>query len=53
TIGRPADLVILQSATIHADPFTAALAPDTRLIATLRAGRVIAGCLPGLAPAAS
>jgi aminodeoxyfutalosine deaminase len=53
TIGRPADLAILHPATPHADPFTAALAPDTRLVATLRAGRVIAGCLPGLVPAAS
>jgi cytosine/adenosine deaminase-related metal-dependent hydrolase len=51
--GRAADLAILQPATPHADPFTAALAPDTRLVATLRAGRVIAGCLPGLVPAAS
>jgi cytosine/adenosine deaminase-related metal-dependent hydrolase len=45
-VGRPADLALLQPATPHADPFTAALAPDTRVVATLRAGRVIAGCLP-------
>lgn len=46
TIGRPADLAILRPATPHADPFTAALAPDTRLVATLRSGRVIAGRVP-------
>ena len=53
TIGRPADLAILHPSTPHAAPFTAALAPDTRLVATLRRGRVIAGCLPGIVPAAS
>lgn len=46
TIGRAADLVILRPASPHADPFTAALAPDTTVIATLRAGRVISGDLP-------
>ncbi|MFM8951832.1 MAG: amidohydrolase family protein [Planctomycetaceae bacterium] len=45
-VGRPADLAILQPATLHADPCSAALAPDTRVVATLRSGRVIAGCLP-------
>ncbi|MGB8852553.1 MAG: amidohydrolase family protein [Pirellulales bacterium] len=49
TIGRPADLAILHPATPHADPFAAALAPDTRLVATLCSGRVIAGGLPGIA----
>jgi cytosine/adenosine deaminase-related metal-dependent hydrolase len=43
--GHAADLVILRPATPHADPFTAALAPDTHVVATLRAGRVIAGSL--------
>ncbi len=51
-VGRPADLAILQPATPHAEPFTAVLAPDTRVVATLRAGRIIAGCLPGLVSAA-
>ena len=43
--GRAADLAILRPASPHSDPFTAALAPDTRVAATLRAGRVIAGRL--------
>jgi cytosine/adenosine deaminase-related metal-dependent hydrolase len=45
--GRPADLVVLRPATAHADPFTAALDPATTVAATLRAGQVVAGHLPG------
>ena len=41
--GRPADLVILRPATVPADPSAAALDPTTRIVATLRAGRVVAG----------
>lgn len=44
--GRPADLTVLQPATRHRDPYEAILDPDTRVVATLRAGRVIAGRLP-------
>jgi cytosine/adenosine deaminase-related metal-dependent hydrolase len=43
--GRPADLVILQPATGHRDPHDAVLDPATRVLATLRAGKVIAGSL--------
>ena len=43
--GRAADLAILRPTSAHADPFTAALAPDTHVVATLRTGRVIAGRL--------
>ena len=43
--GRPADLVILRPANAHAAPHDAALDPATSIIATLRAGRVIAGGL--------
>lgn len=43
--GRPADLVVLRPAQAHADPCTAALDPATHVVATLRAGRVIAGRL--------
>lgn len=45
--GRPADLVILRPATPLADPFTAALDPATTVAATLRAGRLVAGGVPG------
>lgn len=45
TPGRVADLAILRPASAHADPFAAALAPDTCVVATLRSGRVIAGGL--------
>lgn len=45
TPGRAADLAILRPTGPDTDPFAAALAPDTRVIATLRAGRVIAGSL--------
>jgi cytosine/adenosine deaminase-related metal-dependent hydrolase len=41
--GRPADLVVLRPAMAAADPFAAALDPATRVAATLRAGRVVAG----------
>jgi cytosine/adenosine deaminase-related metal-dependent hydrolase len=44
-VGRSADLVILRPSTAHADPFAAALDPGTKVVATLRAGRVIAGGL--------
>jgi cytosine/adenosine deaminase-related metal-dependent hydrolase len=41
--GRPADLVILRPANAHAAPHDAALDPATTIVATLRAGRIIAG----------
>jgi cytosine/adenosine deaminase-related metal-dependent hydrolase len=44
-VGRPADLVVLRPARPHADPAAAAIDPATRVVATLRAGRVIAGSL--------
>lgn len=43
--GRPADLAILAT-TAGGDPFEAILDPTTRVMATLRSGRVIAGRLP-------
>ncbi len=43
--GRPADLAILATAA-GGNPFEAILDPATRIMATLRSGRVIAGCLP-------
>ncbi|MCE9629864.1 MAG: amidohydrolase family protein [Planctomycetia bacterium] len=43
--GRPADLVILRPETRHRDPHDAVLDPATRVVATLRAGTVIAGGL--------
>lgn len=43
--GRPADLVILRTATTPRDPFEAILDPATSIAATVRAGRVIAGTL--------
>jgi cytosine/adenosine deaminase-related metal-dependent hydrolase len=46
--GRPADLSILAAAACR-EPFEAILDPATRVMATMRAGRVIAGSLPGLA----
>jgi hypothetical protein len=46
--GRPADLAILGPSTTTTDPYEAILDPATRLTATLRAGRVIAGSLEGL-----
>ncbi|MBM4023064.1 MAG: amidohydrolase family protein, partial [Planctomycetes bacterium] len=45
-VGRPADLAILRPAGGRvADPFFAALAPDTTIAATLRRGHTIAGRL--------
>ena len=41
--GRPADLVILRPANAHAAPHDSALDPATTIVATLRAGRIIAG----------
>ena len=43
--GRPADLAVLIPSTTSGDPFDAILDPATRVVATLRAGRVIAGSL--------
>ncbi|MEI6240086.1 MAG: amidohydrolase family protein [Planctomycetia bacterium] len=43
--GRPADLVILRPARPFADPHAAALDPDTTVVATIRAGRLIHGQL--------
>jgi aminodeoxyfutalosine deaminase len=40
-VGRPADLAILRPARTAADPYEAALAPDTQVLATLRAGHPI------------
>lgn len=45
TVGRPADLVVLRPAHGGDDPAAAALDPTTRVAATLRAGRIIAGSL--------
>jgi cytosine/adenosine deaminase-related metal-dependent hydrolase len=47
--GRPADLVVLRPASAHRDPHDAALDPATTIVATLRAGRVIAGRLDSAA----
>jgi cytosine/adenosine deaminase-related metal-dependent hydrolase len=44
---RPADLVVLRPRGPWADPHEAALDPETRVVATLRAGRVIHGSLHG------
>lgn len=41
--GRAADLTILQPAEATADPFADALAASTRVLATLRSGRLIHG----------
>jgi imidazolonepropionase-like amidohydrolase len=43
--GRPADLAVLVPATAGADPYESILDPATRITATLRAGRTIAGSL--------
>jgi cytosine/adenosine deaminase-related metal-dependent hydrolase len=45
--GRPADLVILRPIRPWTDPHEAALDPETTVVATLRAGRVIHGGLTG------
>jgi cytosine/adenosine deaminase-related metal-dependent hydrolase len=44
--GRFADLAILRPSSRHADPSEAVLDPATKIAATLRRGRVIAGILP-------
>jgi len=41
--GLPADLVVLRPRSAAADPWEAAVAPDTVVEATLRGGRLIAG----------
>jgi imidazolonepropionase-like amidohydrolase len=46
-VGRPADLVVLEPAGPFTDPLDAILRPDTRVAATLRAGRVLYGHLAG------
>lgn len=43
--GRPADLVVLRPAPAARDPLSAAVAPETVVQATLRAGAVIHGSL--------
>jgi len=45
-VGRPADLAILRPAGPAADPWAAAVDPATRVAATFRGGRLIAGGLP-------
>jgi cytosine/adenosine deaminase-related metal-dependent hydrolase len=44
-VGRPADLAVLRPAGPFTDPLDAILRPDTRVAATLRAGRVLHGHL--------
>ena len=44
--GRSADVAILSTETISSHPDDAILAPTTRITATLRGGRLIAGALP-------
>ena len=44
-VGRPADLVVLVPSGPFTDPLDAILRPDTRVAATLRAGRVLHGHL--------
>lgn len=46
-VGRPADLVVLAPSGPFTDPLDAILRPDTRVAATLRAGRVLHGHLAG------
>jgi cytosine/adenosine deaminase-related metal-dependent hydrolase len=43
--GRPADLAVLATNASVTDPYEAILDPTTRITATLRGGRVIAGAL--------
>jgi cytosine/adenosine deaminase-related metal-dependent hydrolase len=43
--GRPADLAVLIPSTTRGDPYDVILDPATRVLATLRSGRVIAGSL--------
>ena len=47
--GRPADLAVLVPTNAHTDPYDAILDPATRITAALRAGRLIAGSLEGMA----
>ena len=42
-VGRPADFIVLQAPSGHADPHAAALDPATRVVATVRGGRLIFG----------
>ena len=42
-VGRPADFIVLQAPPGHADPHVAALDPATRVVATVRGGRLIFG----------
>jgi len=42
-VGRPADFVVLQVPPGQADPYVAALDPATRVVATVRGGRLIFG----------
>ncbi len=44
-VGRPADFIVLQAPPGHADPHVAALDPATRVVATVRGGRLIFGDL--------
>ncbi len=44
-VGRPADLVVLGPSGPFSDPLDAILRPDTRVLATLRQGRVLHGSL--------
>ena len=46
-VGRPADLVVLAPSGLFTDPLDAILRADTRVVATLRAGRVLHGRLAG------
>jgi cytosine/adenosine deaminase-related metal-dependent hydrolase len=49
--GRPADLAILVPTTACTNPYESILDPSTRIIATLRVGRMIAGSLEGMVQA--
>jgi predicted amidohydrolase YtcJ len=44
-VGRPADLAVLRPSGPFSDPLDSILRPDTRVLATLRAGRVLHGQL--------
>jgi imidazolonepropionase-like amidohydrolase len=43
--GRPADIAILRPVSPNDDPFAAAIDPATRVDATFRGGRLIAGSI--------
>lgn len=45
TPGRAADLVVLRPATVHADPFEAALDPTATVVAVFRSGRLMHGTI--------